>query len=70
MKNDNTTLRIVCPVCRKETTRENNPFRPFCSERCRLVDLGKWASEEYRIAGRSNDLPEEGGEEINNINKK
>jgi len=30
---------------------EGNPFRPFCSERCRLIDLGRWASEEYRLAG-------------------
>lgn len=30
---------------------DDNLYRPFCSERCRLVDLGKWASEEYRIAG-------------------
>lgn len=40
-----------CPVCKKEAVWEDNPFRPFCSERCRLIDLGKWASEEYRIAG-------------------
>jgi uncharacterized protein len=40
---------IKCPCCKKETTWEENPFRPFCSERCRLTDLGKWASDEYRI---------------------
>ena len=49
--------RIRCPLCNKETTWEENPFRPFCSERCRLTDLGKWASEEYRIAGEKKDLP-------------
>lgn len=42
---------IKCPQCRKETTWEGNPDRPFCSERCRLIDLGAWASENYRIPG-------------------
>jgi endogenous inhibitor of DNA gyrase (YacG/DUF329 family) len=30
---------------------QGNPHRPFCSERCRLVDLGRWATESYRLAG-------------------
>ncbi len=50
---------IKCPVCRKETTWKENPFRPFCSERCRLLDLGKWASEDYRIPGDKKDRPKE-----------
>ncbi|HTR45646.1 MAG TPA: DNA gyrase inhibitor YacG [Thermodesulfovibrionales bacterium] len=41
----------MCPTCRSATTWEENPWRPFCSERCKLVDLGKWAAEEYRIPG-------------------
>jgi endogenous inhibitor of DNA gyrase (YacG/DUF329 family) len=44
-----------CPQCRKEVSWEGNPDRPFCSERCRLLDLGQWADESYRIAGRSQD---------------
>ncbi len=41
---------IRCPVCKKIITyRLDNPNRPFCSERCRLIDLGKWLSEEHRI---------------------
>jgi uncharacterized protein len=42
-------MLISCPVCKKKTTWEENPSRPFCSERCKLIDLGKWASEDYRI---------------------
>ncbi|TAL27310.1 MAG: DNA gyrase inhibitor YacG [Nitrospirae bacterium] len=42
-------MRIICPICKKTTTWEENKWRPFCSERCKLIDLGKWASEEYRI---------------------
>ncbi|HZS04549.1 MAG TPA: DNA gyrase inhibitor YacG [Blastocatellia bacterium] len=38
-----------CPVCRRETSWEGNEWRPFCSERCQQVDLGRWASEDYRI---------------------
>ncbi|RPI34157.1 MAG: DNA gyrase inhibitor YacG [Nitrospiraceae bacterium] len=45
-------MKIICPVCKNITTWEENPFRPFCSERCRLIDLGAWASEEYRIPGK------------------
>lgn len=40
-----------CPYCKKSTVWENNPWRPFCSERCRLMDLGSWASGAYRIPG-------------------
>jgi uncharacterized protein len=45
-------MKIVCPVCKIKTTWEENPWRPFCSERCKLVDLGKWVLEEYKIEGR------------------
>ncbi|GAB3049605.1 DNA gyrase inhibitor YacG [Acinetobacter apis] len=31
------------------TTWQDNPFRPFCSDRCKLIDLGAWANEEYRL---------------------
>jgi endogenous inhibitor of DNA gyrase (YacG/DUF329 family) len=42
-------MQITCPVCKNKTTWEENPWRPFCSERCKLIDLGKWASEEYKV---------------------
>lgn len=38
-----------CPICKKEVALDN-PEMPFCSERCRLVDLGNWASEKYVIS--------------------
>jgi uncharacterized protein len=43
------TMVILCPICRNKTTWEENPWRPFCSERCKLTDLGKWVLEEYKI---------------------
>ncbi|MEP6911566.1 MAG: DNA gyrase inhibitor YacG [bacterium] len=42
-----------CPTCDKQVEWQDNPFRPFCSERCKLIDLSKWVSEEYRVPGRS-----------------
>ncbi|MDM1485601.1 DNA gyrase inhibitor YacG [Acinetobacter towneri] len=38
-----------CPRCGKPSQWENNLFRPFCSERCKLIDLGAWANDEYRL---------------------
>jgi uncharacterized protein len=40
---------MVCPTCRKLTDWKDNPFRPFCSERCKLVDFGRWVNEEFRV---------------------
>ena len=42
-----------CPVCKKSVLpRSSNPSAPFCSPRCRAVDLGRWLGEEYRVAAR------------------
>ncbi len=51
-------MQITCPVCKKKTTWEENPWRPFCSERCKLIDLGKWASEEYKVPGEEKEEEE------------
>ncbi len=40
-----------CALCGKAAVREGNRFWPLCSERCSLVDLGKWLGEEYRVSG-------------------
>jgi uncharacterized protein len=42
-------LKLHCPTCKK-TVRRQEPEFPFCSERCRLIDLGKWASGAYVIS--------------------
>jgi uncharacterized protein len=45
---------VKCPTCgRKIEWSERSPFRPFCSERCRLIDLGAWLSEQRAIPGES-----------------
>lgn len=44
--------KVPCPSCQKKLSwSKDNPFRPFCSERCKLIDLGDWASEKHRIEG-------------------
>ncbi len=40
-----------CALCGKPAVKDGNKFWPLCSERCHLVDLGKWLGEEYRVAG-------------------
>jgi len=41
---------VRCPQCGGESVwSPDNAFRPFCSERCKLIDLGAWASESYRV---------------------
>jgi len=48
----NTPITLKCPSCAKEIVwSEDFPERPFCSERCRLIDLGEWASEGHKIPG-------------------
>ena len=52
-------MKIKCPVCDKNTEWSDNPWRPFCSKRCRNVDLGKWFDEDYRVAGEFAPDPEQ-----------
>ena len=52
-------MRIRCPICKK-SVELNSPLAPFCSERCRLIDLGNWASERYVIQTPLPDVEEAG----------
>lgn len=40
---------VKCPICSKEVVWKGNPYRPFCSERCKLIDLAKWLNGEYTL---------------------
>lgn len=51
------TLKLRCPICKKEV-RSNAPDFPFCSDRCRIIDLGKWASGGYVISSPVTDADE------------
>lgn len=42
-------VRAKCPTCRKIAVKDGNKMFPFCSERCQLLDLGRWLDEDYKI---------------------
>ncbi|MFQ5991221.1 MAG: DNA gyrase inhibitor YacG [Nitrospiraceae bacterium] len=48
-----------CPICRRVRAWEDNPWRPFCSKRCQLLDLGAWAGEAYRVAAKDHNSESE-----------
>jgi endogenous inhibitor of DNA gyrase (YacG/DUF329 family) len=51
---------VACPACGRETEfSPANAARPFCSMRCKTIDLGAWASEQYRIAAQDEPLSDE-----------
>jgi endogenous inhibitor of DNA gyrase (YacG/DUF329 family) len=54
-------MKHRCPICKKPTDSETQTDFPFCSERCRLLDLGAWASGKYRIAQTEFDEDENEG---------
>ncbi len=54
--------QIRCPICKREALWNGNPFRPFCSKQCKLIDLGSWIGGLYAIPGdeeKSPCLPDE-----------
>lgn len=50
-----TPMEWHCPICRKATDSTKDSDFPFCSERCRLTDLGNWASEKYKVSEPATD---------------
>ena len=51
-------VKLRCPICKKPVSNSDPEF-PFCSERCRTVDLGKWASGQYVISSPVRDTEDE-----------
>lgn len=51
-------MKVKCPHCGREAEYERNEFRPFCSERCKLLDLGAWADEDYKLPTESAEMTE------------
>lgn len=59
-------IRVRCPICDRTMQGQSTaewPQFPFCSERCRLVDLGRWLGEKYRIPEREGQPPVEHDDE-------
>lgn len=57
---------VKCPQCAKETEYEGNEFRPFCSERCKMLDFGAWADEDYALPAEESEMT---AEEVDQLEK-
>ena len=55
---------MTCPTCKKEFDPATSPAKPFCSERCRLVDLGRWLDEEHGMPSLPDPDDDESPEEF------
>jgi uncharacterized protein len=51
-------IKLKCPICKKPVVNSAEDF-PFCSERCKLIDLGKWASGQYVVSSPVTDISED-----------
>lgn len=60
-------IEIKCPNCGTATKYEGNEFRPFCSERCKMLDFGAWADEEYSLPAENSSMSDEEAAEIEKI---
>jgi uncharacterized protein len=61
-------LTVKCPTCRVEAPWQGNAFRPFCSERCKLIDLGNWADGTYNVESvEPPDFSDEGQDNSNSM---
>lgn len=57
---------VPCPTCKGDSVYgPNNPWRPFCCERCRQIDLGAWASESFRVEATPPADPDEQNNALN-----
>ena len=60
-------IEVSCPVCKKKFNYFSSEFRPFCCERCRLIDLGQWLSESYAVPAQK--LTEEETQKLEDLIK-
>ena len=49
---------MKCPNCGKPVEWQDNPYRPFCSEHCKLIDLSRWVNDEYSVPGEAATIPD------------
>lgn len=50
---------VKCPKCGKQVEFKGNEFRPFCSERCKLLDFGRWADGDYALPAETSEMSDE-----------
>jgi len=61
------TLQVQCPICATPCEWEGNRWRPFCCERCRLIDLGAWIDEEYSVGQQTATIDQIEEDEISEL---
>jgi endogenous inhibitor of DNA gyrase (YacG/DUF329 family) len=66
MKEDK-KIDVNCPRCKKKFNYYDSDFRPFCTEKCKMIDLGHWFDESYSVAGRDNTVYIEDPDMLKNI---
>ncbi len=49
-------INVKCPTCKNDFSYYSSEFRPFCTERCKMIDMGHWFDESYTIEGRTNSV--------------
>lgn len=59
--------KVKCPTCGREVEYSGNEFRPFCSERCKLLDFGAWVDEEFALPTQDTALSEEDLDQIEKV---
>ena len=62
-------VEVKCPGCKKKFSYHESEFRPFCSEKCKMLDLGQWFDESYSIKGRDNSVYIEDPESLQDMIK-
>ena len=59
--------KVKCPHCKKKFNYHESEFRPFCSDQCKMIDMGSWLNESYSIAGRTNSVYIEDPDALKNL---
>lgn len=60
-------LNVNCPQCKKEFNFYSSKFRPFCCEKCKLIDMGQWLGEGYVVKGKDYSLYAEDPEKLEQL---
>ena len=60
-------LLVKCPQCKKSFKYFTSEFRPFCEEKCKMIDMGHWFGESYEVAGKNNTVYVEEPEKLEKL---
>ncbi|MAZ47620.1 MAG: DNA gyrase inhibitor YacG [Halobacteriovoraceae bacterium] len=60
-------LEVKCPNCKTNFNYYDSEFRPFCCEKCKMIDMGQWLTEGYKVSGRDYSLYAEDPEKLEEL---